>query len=232
MITNTKRRGPDRENNVIRGVVIAQAGNFVTGRGAFDLAGLRKIHQLAAAQPKGLRSNFKHVSPDQPDPLGRFLGRFKDPFMSTVAVERDGKQVQLDCVRGDLHIDRTALKPPPGGGTPYGEYCLDLAESDSEAMAASLVLKATKAPQLDPNGRQAMGGDRQPLPPLWRATILAGCDIVSQGDATSSLLGVVELTDDYLLRARWANRKRRAGINDQDETLKAKWRNKKRKAGI
>jgi hypothetical protein len=251
--TSSRPIGVDRENNVVRGIVMAQTGVFKTRRGAFDLAGLQTIRRLAGAESQGLRSFFKHPTEQNPDPLERFLGRVKNPYMSTVTVKRNGKDVQLDAVRGDLHLDRVALKAPPGGGTPFGEYVLDLAESDSSALAASLQLQADKVKQLDHRGRPVTDADGRPAPPFWAPTLVAGVDIVATGDATSALLqaehefddelGVLaDATDtllglldtDWLIAARARNdrRQRRLQAELAHELLLARARNRKRRAGL
>jgi hypothetical protein len=220
--------GVDREAAIIRGVIIAEAGSFrTTGRGRFTMQSLNEIVRLLRAEPYGARSRFRH--PDLisgTDPLGAFLGRFRNI------------RLDLTRVRGDLKIDPTAMREPVGGGRPLGTYLMELAESDHSACGASLVLIADKLTERDARGRALTDSAGKPLPPVWMPTTIHGIDIVDQGDATSSLLGIIDeptdATDDDLLRVRWKNKKRRAGVLDQpnDELLQARCRNKKRRAGI
>jgi hypothetical protein len=211
--------GVDRDSGIIRGVVIAQAGNFKTGRGSFDVESLRQIVRLAAAQRKGLRSRFKHANlAAGEDALDRFLGRVMNARLSTAMVERGGKMLEVPCVRGDLHLSPVAMQSPPTGGQPYGKFVMSLAESDSEAIAMSLVLRSDKVAQR--NG-----------PPLWYPTALDGVDVVGVGDATDGLLGGEDFAREAL-HARWRNRKRQVSMLDSTtsrEILFAQLRNRKRR---
>ncbi len=137
LATSDRSIGVDRENNIIRGYIVAELGIFKTERGQFTSESLDRIVALASEAPKGLRSRFQHPNASD-DGLGKYLGRSRN-------FRRDG-----DKVRADLHLDGTSLKTPPGGGKPLGEYVMDLASNDPEALGASLVLIAEKVPQ--PNG--------------------------------------------------------------------------------
>jgi hypothetical protein len=217
--------GVDREKNILRGFVVAKTGPFKTGRGRFDGQSLAKAVQLLRADPQGVRSRFNHPSPDgAKNPLGRFLGRVKNP------------RVDGDLLRADLYLDPTAMEQPPGGGRPLGDYLLHLAETDHRAAGASMVLKANKTLERDSRGRPVTDKAGNELP-LWIPSEIQGVDFCDEGDATLSLLGRIPMTDDdpELFRLRWRNMKRRAGISTSEpdaELLRMKWENKKRKAGI
>ena len=135
--------GVDREANgglgVLRGYVIAQEGPFKSdGRGRFDLQSLKEIIQLGSAKSAGLKSRFTH--PDMSnDGLGKFLGRAKELRLDKALDARTGEIVP--AVRGDLYFDKTARETPPEGGRPLGDYVMDLAESDPEALSSSIVVK-------------------------------------------------------------------------------------------
>jgi hypothetical protein len=121
--------GVDREKRIIYGRVVAELGPFKSpGRGEFSMQSLEKIVELGNAEPGGLRSRFKHPSASD-DGLGKYLGRDKN-------FRLDGTKV-----RADFHIAKIAMKSPPeGGGTPYGEYVLDLASNDPGALSSSWYL--------------------------------------------------------------------------------------------
>lgn len=174
--------GVDREANVIRGYVVAQEGTFKpdADRGEFDKQSLRQIIKLMKAEPSGLKSRFAHPSLSD-DGIGKFLGRVKKPRMAKTA---DG----IAAVRADLHLDATSLKPPPAGGTPLGEYVMDLAESDPDAFSSSLALQTEKETRLDKSGRPRLDDEGQELPPLWRPTVLHASDVVDEGAAVDSFL--------------------------------------------
>lgn len=199
--------GVDRENNVLRGYVVAQEGAFKSaGRGAFDEKSLKSLRALANAKgAQGLKSRFTHPTLSG-DGLGSFLGRAKNPRMDSVTVERDGKKVLLHALRADLHFDKTALEESPRGGKPLGLYVMDLAESDPDALSSSIVVTADQEEQLDPKTkRPLMDAAGEPLPPLWRPKKLHASDIVDTGDAVDGLLsaqlGIEGLGDETVRRA-------------------------------
>lgn len=190
--------GVDRENRVLRGYVVAQAGPFKSdGRGEFDVAALEAIVRLGNAKPLGLKSRFTH--PDMSsDGLGKFLGRAKDLSMHAARDERTGKEVP--AVRADLHFDPSASNTPTGD---LAGYVLDLAESDPDALSSSIVVQADREFRLNPDGTRLMGEDGQPLPPLWRPTKLHASDIVDTGDAVDGLLSAGVNVDGLPLGALW-----------------------------
>lgn len=196
--------GVDREARMLCGYVVALAGPFKSeGRGEFDQLSLDQIVQAWPAA--GLKSRFSHPT-ESADGLGRHLGRALNPHLSTATVERGGKQIEVPCVRADLALADVAFESPPdGGGLPYGEYVLRLAESDPGALSTSLVLskqseyrrKADGTPELDAEGHE--------LPPLWRIKQLHASDVVDEGDAVDSILAPagkavqsLRYTRDYL----------------------------------
>lgn len=180
--------GVDKENNVLRGYVVAQEGPFKTpGRGEFDLQALRTIKTMINAQALGLKSRFTHPSLSE-DGLGKFLGRAKNGRLDKVNVERDGQLVSLHAVRADLHFDPTSLQTPPQGGKPYGFYVMNLAESDPDALSSSLVLQVEEEFRLEKDGTPKKDEAGNPLPPLWRPTKLHATDIVDEGDAVDGVL--------------------------------------------
>lgn len=185
----------DREKNVLRGYVVAQLGPFKSdGRGEFNLEGLQLIEQLGNASKQGLKSRFTHPSMCE-DGLGNYLGRAKDFFLSE-AVNAEGKTVP--AVRGDLFFDPSAMETPPKGGKPLGVYVLDLAESDSDALSSSIVVKTKKVYRKNDDGTLLEGPNGEKLPPLWYPEKLYGSDIVDTGDAVDGLLSVDGLKDDHL----------------------------------
>lgn len=199
--------GVDRENNVLRGYTVAQAGPFKSdGRGEFDREALERIVSLGNAKNGGLKSRFTHPSLSS-DGLGKFLGRAKNLAMGTALDARTGRTVE--AVRADLHFDKTALDTPPDGGKPLGVYVMDLAESDPDAISSSIVVRVDQKYRLTEKGTRATGPDGEELPPLWIPKELHASDIVDVGDAVDGLLsaginpaelpdGVVRLATDGL----------------------------------
>ncbi|MCX7428865.1 MAG: hypothetical protein NTW96_24970, partial [Planctomycetia bacterium] len=179
--------GVDRDEQIIRGVIVAEEGPFRDGRGEFDAAGIRAIRDLMARVPGGLKSRFSHPTLFD-DGLGKFLGRMQSPRL--VTVWRGGKQVS--AVRADLHLSDTAFDANPNGN--LGGYLLDLAEEDPEALGASLVLNSDQEYRLDARGRRLLGDNGEPFPPLWKPTKLYNCDVVDEGAATRAFLGFTSTT--------------------------------------
>ena len=187
--------GPvDREKAVISGVILAEEGIFKDRRGEFDRQAIRKIVKLGNERSGGLKARWTHPNLSS-DGLGRFLGRHKNLRSDTVLREAgkdaSGKQLMKEVLvaRADLHLDKTALEEPVGGGKPLGTYLMDLAESDSDAMGLSLVLKTEQTLRTDSKGR-ALKDEKtgEELPPLWMPTELHAADAVDDGDATHSFL--------------------------------------------
>ena len=166
--------GVDREKKTIRGYVVAQRGDFKTGRGHFDDQSLGTILKLMNEKPGGLKSRFTHPTLSS-DGLGTHLGRSTNAFL-------DG-----DRVRADLHLDDSSFKTPNGD---LGSYVMDLAASDPDALSSSLVLKTEKIQVLDDRGKPKTDEKGEPLPPIWRPTKLHASDIVDTGDAVDGLLSV------------------------------------------
>lgn len=176
--------GVDRANNVIRGVVLAQAGPFKTaGRGAFDETSLAEIVRLANQPKAGLKSRLAHPTLSS-DGVGKYLGRMKNARLDTT-VAANGATVA--AVRADLYLNPTSFKTPNGN---LGGYVMDLAESDPDAFSSSLVLQADKEQRLDAKGMPARDDTGRPLPPLWRPTSLHASDVVDTGDAVDGFLSV------------------------------------------
>lgn len=174
--------GVDRENKRILGMVIAQEGVFLEDdpRGVFDVKSLKKIVTLGNKKRGGLKSRFTHPSLSG-DGLGSFLGRTKKFRMDNVTVDRPEGIVSLFAVRADLHLSESSFDTPNGN---LGQYVLNLAEEDSEALSSSLVLKIDEEPQLGEDGKPDLN-----LPAFWRPLELHASDIVDEGAAVDGLLG-------------------------------------------
>lgn len=182
--------GVDRERRIIYGRVVAELGPFKSpGRGEFTMQSLEKIVELGNAEPNGLRSRFKHPSMSD-DGLGKYLGRDKN-------FRLDGTKV-----RADFHVAKIAMKSPPeGGGTPYGEYVLDLASNDPGALSSSLVLTYKSEVRLNEDGTRQKDATGNPLPPVWMPSKLYAIDVVDTGDAVNDFLSADSLSDnDNLVR--------------------------------
>jgi hypothetical protein len=188
----------DREKNVLRGYVVAQAGPFKSqGRGEFNEEGLRLLEQLGNSTKQGIRSRFTHPTMCD-DGLGNYLGRARDFFMSE-AVNADG--VKVPAVRADLFFDETALQEGPKGGKPLGLYVMDLAESDPDAISSSIVVRPKKMLRRKADGTPEVDASTgEELPPLWYPEKLYGSDIVDTGDAVDGLLSADGLRGEELWR--------------------------------
>lgn len=174
--------GVDRNAKMIRGMVVAQLGEFKDGRGQFDAAGIQKIVELTNAKPKGLRSHFTHGTLSG-DGLGKYLGRVRNAYRDTAVDARTGKTVA--AARADLVFDESAFKTPSGD---LATYIMDLAESDPDAISSSLVIEPKEHYPTDAKGRILIDDHGEPLPPIWEPLALHGSDIVSKGAAVDGLL--------------------------------------------
>jgi hypothetical protein len=178
----------DRAAKVLRGFVVAQAGTFKDRRGAFDKEALSMIAAQGNAAPKGLKSRFGHPTLSD-DGIGKFLGRAVGFRLGKALDARSGKPV--DAVRADLHFDATAHDTPHGD---LADYVMRLAESDPDAISASLVIEPDEVEQLDAKGRPLKDDDGEPLPAIWRPKRLHAIDVVDTGDAVDALLSPEQLT--------------------------------------
>lgn len=188
--------GVDRETNVLRGYVVALSGPFKARRGEFDERSLSQIVHLMSANEAGTKSRLSHPSLSG-DGIGSFLGRAKNPRLSTATVARNGQKIDIPAVRADLHFDPTAFETPKGN---LAKYVMDLAESDPEALSSSLVLKSTKEDRLDEKKRPVRDDKGEVLPPLWRPTAIHASDIVDTGEAVDGLLSADGLLPDTVVR--------------------------------
>lgn len=179
--------GVDRKAKVLRGYVVAQLGPFKSfGRGEFDRLALEQIVELGNAGPHGLKSHFQHETLSD-DGLGKLLGRSRNFRLDTATVMRDGKRLTVEAVRADLHFSDAAFNAPAGN---LGQYVMDLADEDPDALSSSLVLNKTEAWRLNEDGTPQIDEDGEELPPLWRVEKLWASDIVDTGDAVDGLLSV------------------------------------------
>lgn len=178
--------GVDRANKTIQGYVVALHGPFKDLRGEFDDKSLAKIVELGNASPAGLKSRFTHPGMSD-DGLGKHLGRAKNFTLDQATAIRDGKPVTVPAVRGDLHLNDAAFHSPSGD---LGTYIMDLAESDSDAMSSSLVLRTDKEKRLNPDGTAQKDKAGNELPPLWRPKLLHASDVVDDGAAVDGFLGL------------------------------------------
>lgn len=177
--------GVDFRKRVIYGRVVAELGEFKDKRGVFNEKSLQEIVKLGnAAGKKGLRSRFKHPGMSD-DGLGKFLGRDRN-------FRIDGNKV-----RSDFYIAETAMKSPPeGGGTPFGEYVMELANTDPAALSSSLVLRYKPELQRDDAGNEMRGDDGDPLPPIWLPTELFAIDVVDTGAAVGDFLSIEQCSEN------------------------------------
>jgi uncharacterized protein YidB (DUF937 family) len=186
-VASARPVGVDEEAKVIRGYVVAEAGDFKTGRGKFDRDSLSAIVNIINAAPDGVTANYGHqTDAGSSDALDAFLGRSKNAYV-------DG-----DKVRADMHLDPVAFLSH-NGGVSRGERLMQRAKSDPASFASSLVVAADKE-------RKGNG------PPLWKPLAIMSSDVVSVGDAVHG--GILSADDtegaDDEARLRLRNLKRKA----------------------
>lgn len=159
--------GPNAAGDGIDGLIIAEEGEFKSGRGRFDRASLQKIVELGNAAPRGVRKRAQH--PNQCD----------DGLGSNVAWETNYRlDTRADngnaIVRADLKFTEAGMKMNPKGMTPWGPYLLSEIKDNPGSFQNSIVLDYQA-----PKGELAEGEV-----PLWIPTKLKASDFVANGDAT------------------------------------------------
>lgn len=180
---SSKPVGVDRDKKMIRGMVIAQEGEFKDSRGRFMAEGIKEVVKLTNSKPKGLRSHFTHATLSS-DGLGKYLGRVRNAYLGSAVDSRNGKTVS--AARGDLVFDETAFNTPDGN---LADYVMSLTESDADAISSSLVLEMREEFLTDKSGNIILDDDTgEPVAPIWHPTVLHGSDIVSVGAAVDGLL--------------------------------------------
>ena len=166
------KSGVDREAGVIRGVVLAEVGQFKDLRGQFSRKSLQAIVEAGNARPGGLKSRLGHPTLSD-DGIGKHLGRIKD------------LRVEDHRVLGDMYFDPTAFKTPNGD---LATYTMDLVDSDPEAINLSLVVDSGSLAKVEVEGE----------PDIWIPEQLHAADVVDTGAATSSFLSADGLPDQYV----------------------------------
>jgi len=186
LLASGKPVGVDKEAGVINGYVVAQAGDFKTGRGTFNSDSLAAIVDIINASPDGVVVNYGHQNDVGSNAaLDAFLGRARNA------------RVDGDKARADLHLNPVALSKH--GGTGLGDRLMMRAETDPASFASSLVVAADKQ-------KQRSG------PPLWKPLAIMSSDMVYVGDAVHGGILAAEDTEgqDDEARIRLRNLKRKA----------------------
>ena len=181
-VASDNKIGVDRENNAIMGYVVIEEGDTKDYRGSFDMESLQSIVQLGNEAKSGVKMRFQHPGASD-DGLGRFVGRAKNFRLDT----RDGHGI----VRADAYLNDTAMTQNVNGGTPYGEYLLDLAESDPGALQTSVVIPGSDIIERKPK-------DGKPQKPIIRPKKLIGSDFVDEGNAVHGDLFSIEGLDEFM----------------------------------
>lgn len=161
--TTTKTKAPD----VLPGVICCLEGWFSDERGQFTEASLVSI--VSAMRTNDGREGGTKCLLGHGADAGMLVGRLRKPRLSTATADEVGV---LKCVRADLHFAPAARVSPFGD---LVEYVTSVAEVDVRALMMSLVIRSKQIP---------VPGE----PPVWLAESIAGCDLVHEGAATTSLL--------------------------------------------
>lgn len=170
-------RRVDRNTNIIFGAKIIQLGEVNDDRPyLIDEETLSQVLAFGQSKPNGIKARFTHPNLCH-DGLGRHLGRWK-------SFRREG-----DAILADLHIALSSFNTPHGN---LGEYVLDMAEEDPEALGVSIASTLTEAMR-----RQIKGENKTPnnLIP-YRMQALHAADIVGDPAATRGGLFSIESISD------------------------------------
>jgi hypothetical protein len=155
--------------NVILGVSVATTGEAVGHRLIFDTKSLEQLQALGQSSASGIKSRFTH--PDWfHDGLGKYLGRVKN-----FRVVDDQKLI------GDLYISDSAKTSPAGN---IGQYILDLAREDPQALGVSVVIDLNRVWPTD-TGQEVSVMEGKPSNaitkyPVARVTQLYAADLVDE----------------------------------------------------
>lgn len=132
----------DREQHVIHGAAIVTEGE-AKGHGVnLDSEFVERVAELGAAFPNGLKARFGHPTASGSDPLGTYLGRWKNFRVEQGA---DGRAL----ARADLHFSETAAATPNGDLRSYVE---GLAANDPDMFGTSIVFMRGQTYRRDASG--------------------------------------------------------------------------------
>ena len=119
----------DRENGVIRNIVIVQEG-VDKDNGNFTKEFLQELLDAGQAQTQGLKSRFGHPNMCKTT-LGTFIGRYKDFSI----IEEEGKSKLI----ANLYLDEITKKTQvEGQGISYFDYLMDMSENNSDMFGNSI----------------------------------------------------------------------------------------------
>lgn len=156
----------DRENGIIRGVVIAQEGP-AKGHNAFlDQTFLLSIVADAVTKPAGIKARFGHPNMCN-NALGSYLGRFKNYSYAE------------SQVKADLYLDATAKNSPSGD---LYTYVLDMAINNPTMFGASIYFESA-----EPIVITELQNNKEIKKTFFRLKELRGTDIVDEPAATNGL---------------------------------------------
>ena len=160
----------DRENRIIRGFAVVEAGEARTHERMIDGTTLDKVVELGNGLSSGVKMRFGHPNMSD-DALGKFAGRAKN-------FRRDGQRVLADA-----HFDPSAFIQSPQ----MAEHIFVRAESDAASFGTSLDLKMTLEKRLNSDGTPQKDSEGNDLLPLVRPTELFASDFVDSPAATTAL---------------------------------------------
>lgn len=119
----------DRENGIIKNVVIVQQGANKNGS-YFNSQFLTDLVASGNAQTQGVKSRFGHPNMCSTS-LGSFIGRYKN------FSEKEGK------VYADLHLDQITKKTQvEGKGISMWEYIIEMADNNPDMFGNSIHIKS------------------------------------------------------------------------------------------
>jgi len=170
----------DRENGIIKDVVLCQLGEAKGHDLHIDQDFINDVVKFGNLNPAGIKARFGHPNICS-TALGSYLGRFKNFHM----IE--------DRALADLHLDKSSQKSPKGN---LYDYIFDLAESNPDMFGASIAFKMGKV------NTKLESVDGQEMERKY-ATILSlfAADLVDDPAATDGLFdtGILEALheDDF-----------------------------------
>lgn len=179
-LSTSKSNRVDRDMRVIFGCALIQKGDLNDSRPWFiDDKSLRQVLSLVKkAGAKGLKSRFTHPNMSN-DGLGSYLARLRNPRLSD-----DGETVLVDAYVQEIAFRRV----DPELGMSRGEYILDMAINDPDALGLSL------DPDLDLMAMEKEQREEDAYQPMRFVKLRAGDFVDEPASTRGGLFGGAKLS--------------------------------------
>lgn len=165
----------DRENGIIRNMLIVQTGEAKGHEVFCDEQFVQDVTAYGNSQTKGIKCRFGHPTMCGSDSIGTHLGRF-----------HNFSYHKGSCI-ADLHLSEVAKKSPRFAGQNLYDYILDMAETESDMFGNSIVFAIAGYFQKDKKGNNTevdWDSVNDGVPLFIKFGSLHACDCVDTPAAT------------------------------------------------